>query len=474
MRRTLAALLILAGGAASASLFLFGSGAEEPVSLPNNPMPGRLLVGFQDDSTFRWAPDRADMLDRARDASASIIRTTVSWNQTAPRRPTDPTNPFDRAYELDDVDDLARNAQQRGIELLITIWGTPAWANGGRTPNHPPHDNGDLEDFAEALAERYSGRHAGYPAVRLFSAWNEPNLEQFLAPQFDASGRSVGPALYARLSRAVYAGVKRANPAALVAIGETSPRGRDLPSRGRVQDSHSPARFARLLSEERPEVPFDAWALHPYPPRPEVAPADPVRWPSVGLSTLERFGEALDDWFGRDGTPLWVTEYAHETRPGEPLGIDPELQARFGEEALASATRNPRVRMFVWFILRDRPTTPWQSGLIAEDGSAKPALERFGQVAGRIDARNPVVPFDADVARIPALELAYHTPAGTEIDVSVAETGEIPIRLDPDGWLEVPVDAAPGAVLDVQATDAHGHTISRTVRLGRSSTVHAD
>ena len=474
MRRILVLLAVLAGGAVSASLVLIGGGTEEPVSLPEDPMPGRLLVGFQDDATFRWAPDRADMLDRARDAAASIIRTTVNWSQAAPRRPTDPTNPFDSAYELDDVDDLARNAQQRGIELLITIWATPAWANGGRPPNHPPHDNGDLEGFAEALAERYSGRHAGYPAVRLFSAWNEPNLEQFLTPQFDASGQSTGPALYARLARAMYAGVKRANPEALVAIGETSPRGHDLPSRGRVQDSHSPARFARLLAEEQPEVPFDAWALHPYPPRHQVAPADPVRWPSVGLSSLERFGGALDDWFGRAGTPLWVTEYAHETRPEEPLGIDPELQASFGEEALASTTRNPRVRMFVWFILRDRPGTPWQSGLIAEDGSPKPALERFGQAASRIDARNPVVPSDASVARIPALELAYHTPAGTEVDVTVAEAGEIPIPLEPDGWLEVSVDAAPGAVLDVRATNAYGHTISRTVRLGRSSIVHAD
>ena len=38
--------------------------------------------------------------------------------------------------------------------------------------------------------------------------------------------------------------------ARVVAVGETSPRGHDLPSRGSVQDSHSPARFARLLAEE--------------------------------------------------------------------------------------------------------------------------------------------------------------------------------------------------------------------------------
>jgi hypothetical protein len=262
MRWILAALAVSAGGVVVAAVLIVRARSDEPVSLPQDPMPGRLLVGLQDDSTFRWAADRGEMLDRTRAASGAVIRTTVVWKDAAPTRPTDAADPFDPAYRLDDVDDLARNAQQRGIELLITIWGTPSWANGGEGPNRPPLDSTDLEDFARALADRYSGRHAGYPAVRLFSAWNEPNLEQFLAPQFDGAGRSVAPELYAALARAVYGGVKAANAEALVAIGETSPRGHDLPSRGRVQDSHSPPRFARLLAEARPKVRFDAWAQH--------------------------------------------------------------------------------------------------------------------------------------------------------------------------------------------------------------------
>src|SRR5262245_38459487 len=283
--------------AVTAVYFLRGE-APEPSVLPQSAMPGRLLVGLQDDPSFRWESDRAAMLDRARGAKATLIRTIVDWRHSAPTRPTNAADPFDPAYRLDDVDDLVRSAQQRGIEMLITIWGTPEWANGGQTPNRPPRDATALEDFAAALADRYSGRHAGYPAVRLFSAWNEPNLEQFLAPQFDAAGRSVGPALYAPLARAVYEGVKRGNPDALVAIGETSPRGHDVPTEA-VQDSHSPVRFARLLSEQRPAVQFDAWAQHPYPAQPTVSPDEPVRWPRVGIGDLERFGTALDEWFGR-------------------------------------------------------------------------------------------------------------------------------------------------------------------------------
>jgi hypothetical protein len=475
MRWILIVLGVAAGTLAAAAVFALREDAEEPVALPQSPMPGRLLVGFQDDATFRWAADRAQMLDLARDASVSIIRTTVVWSDVAPTRPAEPADPFDPAYELDEVDDLVRSAQQRGIELLITIWGTPEWANGGQAPNHPPRDPGELKDFAEALADRYSGMHAGYPAVRLFSAWNEPNLEQFLAPQFDAVGRSVGPALYAPLARAVYHGVKRANHEALVAVGETSPRGHDRPSRGRVQDSHSPARFARLLSAERPKIPFDAWAQHPYPPRADVAPADPVRWPRVGLGNLERFGDALDDWFEREGTPLWITEYGHETLPLEPLGIDTALQARYADDALALAVENPRVRMFLWFIFRDRAGNPWESGFLGEDGSPKPALARFAEVAESVDGRNPVLPEDVQVARVPALELAFHTPAGTPIHVTIERGEEVAVPLERDGWLDVPVDGRPGEVLAVRATDPYGNSVSRTVRLvGGRKTIELD
>jgi hypothetical protein len=471
MRWVLAALGLVAAGAAAAIFVVFPRGDDAaPVALPESPMPGRLLVGFQDDASLRWADDRAESLDAARNAHAGVIRTIVEWNSVAPDRPANPVDPFDPAYRLEDVDDLARSAQQRGIELLVTIWGTPEWANGGEKPNRPPLDPVDLEAFATALADRYSGRHAGYPAVRLFSAWNEPNLEQFLAPQFDESGRSLGPELYAPIARAVYAGVKAGNPAALVAVGETSPRGHDHPSTGTVQDSHSPPRFARLLSEQEPRVEFDAWAQHPYPPRADVAPDQDVRWPRIGLANLERFGASLDEWFGREEIPLWITEYSHETLPLEPLGVSPELQALFAEEAIAMAVDNPRVRLFVWFILRDDPGTPWQSGILEEDGSPKPAFATMTATAQSLDARNPVVPAGADVARIPALELAYSTPAGDPIDVEIQGAEPATVPLGSDGWIEVPIVNRTGTVLEMQATNPHGQAINRVVEL-RDATI---
>ena len=464
MRKTALAAGVVLAVTAIVVVIAVRRGSATPPRLPEDAMPGRLLVGFQDDPTLRWDEDRMLMLAKARRTGATVIRTTVDWAQVAPRRPARPADAFDPAYRLDDVDELTRNAQRLGIELLISIWGTPRWANGGEKPNHAPSDAHDLEDFAHALADRYSGRHPGYPSVRLFSVWNEPNLEQFLAPQFDSHGRSISPAIYARLVRAVYEGVKDANPDALVAIGETSAHGRDAPSHDRIQDSHSPVRFARLLAAAKPRVEFDAWAQHPYPPQGSAAPSAEVRWPRVGLSNLNRFGRALDAWFQRPGIPLWITEYGLETRPADPHGIPQALQARDGPDALRMASALPRVRMFVWFVFHDRSETPWQSGLIAADGQPKLALAAFSRVARRLSVRQPLVADDAGRVYVPALELAYRAPVGSSIQIQGVRTYSFSVHLRRDGWLNVPLTGTRGAVIAFRAADGNGNAIWRFVR----------
>ena len=68
---------------------------------------------------------------------------------------------------------------------------------------------------------------------------------------FDSRGRPVAPRVYALLVRAAYAGIKRADPDALVAAGETAPRGHDRPVAG-LRDSESPGNFARLVAQCHP------------------------------------------------------------------------------------------------------------------------------------------------------------------------------------------------------------------------------
>jgi hypothetical protein len=378
----------------------------------------RMPIGFQDDATFRWSSGAADAIGRAGAAHASVIRTIADWRALAPTRPAVAGDSFDPAYKFSDLDELVRNAQRQGIQVMITIWGSPRWSNGGNGPNIAPTSPSDLMEFGRAISDRYSGRHAGYPYVGRYSIWNEPNLAIFLAPQFDRKGVITSPRTYAALYRAGYAGIKRGNPTALVAIGETSNQGRDHPSLGAGADSVAPGTFARLLALE-PGLRFDAYATHPYPTRPNSPPTEKVRWPNVTLSQLPRFEESLDRWFGRRGIPLWVTEYGYQTKPGDAYGVTEAQQARYLSQAMSQLMADARVRMFIWFIFRDSVGGLWQSGISGISGRPKLSYDVFSSLARSV--RGQTVEVRAGVRptiRLPVPRLAFVAPAGSTIGVT--------------------------------------------------------
>jgi hypothetical protein len=369
MRKVFVIVLLLATVAAGTAAVAFGVTRQDEPRATGEAREIPMLVGFMDDVSFRWDPSRAAMLDRANATGARLVRALVRWNVVAPERPAPGALPFHEPM-LYELDELVANTEARGMRVLFTIVGTPAWANGGLGPNHAPTDPGTLRDFAEALAARY-------PTVRRYSVWNEPNIELFLTPQFDGQGRSVAPRTYAALYRAAYEGIKAANPQALVAIGETSSHGRDAPSPGDMQDRHSPARFAELLAQEDPDLPFYAWAHHPYPVQTGTPPDGLSRWPNVTLPSLERFGDELDRLFGREDIPLWITELGYEVAPAEPKGVPEDVHADYAEQAVELANAEPRVELFVWFAFADYPDNEWQSGLLDEAGVERPAYASF-------------------------------------------------------------------------------------------------
>jgi cellulase (glycosyl hydrolase family 5) len=438
----------------------------------------RLWVGFQDDPYFRWLPDRFFMRDRARDANATVLKTTVYWFNVAPRRPANAASPFDPAYQWQDLDEFVRHAADRDIEVMLTIWGTPRWAGPAR--NRMPRRLADLTNFSRALAARYSGRTRSLPFVRFYSIWNEPNLQLFLMPQFDARGRSVAPANYAKLHRAGYAGIKAASRGALVALGETSARGRDRKKAG-ISDTHSPGKFAELLSKARPRVRFDAYAHHPYSSPVNQPPTQRVRWPNVSMTTLPRFGASLDKWFGRRNIPVWLTEYGHETRPEEPRGVTYAQQASYMRTAYGMARRNARVQMVIWFALRDNAVNKWQSGLLTYGGLEKPAFDLFSILAKPLDARNAYARVKAGRAspavRVPTTKLGYRNGVGGRVGLTyrVFERGRLLVVDQPvatiqrDGWITVRPRFTPARgrtySMTVDVNDVFGNKAARTLTL---------
>ena len=385
----------------------------------------RMWIGFHDDPVLRFDPNRQTELDVARSNKATVLRTLVTWASVAPEKPTNAADPFDPAYKFDDLDEFVRNAQLRDMEVLITLWGTPKWANGGKTPNYLPTKMADFQNFAKAVASRYSGRNPGYPFVRFYGIWNESNLGLFLAPQYNASGAIVGPAAYAKLAAAGYAGIKAGSSKALVAVGETSSNGRDKKKAG-ASDSVSPGKFAELVAKANRKLKFDAWAQHPYPYPVSQKPTQKVKWPNVTLASFPQFETSLDTWFHRKNIPVWITEYGQETKPGEPRGVTEAKQAAYVTQAINLAKQDPRVPMFIWFVMRDSPGSLWQSGLYRTSGAAKPARAKFAAAAQPLSAVNSKIAVKGGT-KSPALKInvrsfCANSPSGTAVGINSRAT----------------------------------------------------
>ncbi len=430
----------------------------------------RMPIGFFDDSSFRFSAAREENLTAAASTGASVVHTTANWAQIAATKPANPSNGNDPAYALGDLDELVFQSGLHGLRVMIDITGTPKWANGNKSPNNMPTRLSDLTTFSKMLATRYNGR-SGYGIVGLWAVWNEPNIQLFLTPQF-VGKRIVGPANYAKLLKAAYAGIKAGNPLAKVAAGETSARGRDKPLPG-VSGSVAPGTFARLLGQVK-GVRFDAWAHHPYPTSANLPPLQKVRYPNVTLSTLPSFEKTLKSAFHRT-VPIWITEYGHETKPGEPHGVSTATQAAYAKQALTVAKADPNVQMFIWFVFRDSPGNPWQSGLELPSGAHKPSFASFSAVAKVTDGQTVT----AKAGKPPAITiyvpyLSHYSATGTQIGVfyTVYDGSKVVARATPTAPLGIdqsvkfvpafkPVKNHTYSVVAV-ANEPNGHSETRT------------
>ncbi|MDQ4048192.1 MAG: hypothetical protein M3131_02260, partial [Actinomycetota bacterium] len=286
----------------------------------------------------------------------------------------------------------------------IAFW-APVWATAGdaserpRVGIHPMR----LARFAKAVAKRYDGNYeppggsGRLPAVRAFTIWNEPNLPDFLGPQWQDPGTRrlpASPHLYRRMVAAAYPAIKSVQPGSTVLVGGLAAYGR-----GGV----APLRFLRELAcvdellrpLQRPEcagfrrLPGDGFAYHPYSTRtfPNHAErtATPDDAPLARLGELAKLLSALVAGGRLDPglRDLYLTEYGYETNPPDPgAPFGPERAARMSSWAEAIATRVPAVRTVAQFLVRDLPgragaqregrLSDWQSGFLFLDGRPKP------------------------------------------------------------------------------------------------------
>jgi hypothetical protein len=307
--------------------------------------------GIQDDAWLMYGPGTlSERLTTLDGLGTRLVRFTVRWDQIAQTRPAAPRNPADSAYDWGQFETVLRALHAQGITTLVTLYGSPAWANGGHPANWLPSSG--FADFAFAASKRF-------PWVHLWTIWNEPNGRTSAVP--------VSPGAYVRqLLNPAYASLHQASSANVVAGGVTSPR--------RTASGISPLAFMKGMKSAGAQL--DAYAQNPYPVSRGETPfrATCERCTVLTMANLPAIRADVTHIFGA-AIPLWLTEYGYQTNPPDRLlGVSYALQARYIGESALRVWQQPGVTMLIHFLVRDEPALGgWQSGLFSAGGSAKPA-----------------------------------------------------------------------------------------------------
>jgi hypothetical protein len=365
-------------------LLLAALAASLGLAVPSADGSRGMLIGLLDEAALYDNPqDVYPLLEQAR---TQVLRVNLYWggaSGVARRRPAQPTNPDDPAYNWELYDRTVNYAAQHRIRILFSIFGTPRWANGGKPTNRAPTRAADLRDFAYAAARRYSGSFVGadgraLPPVRYWLAWNEPNYPIGLVPQYRRVGARwvIQSAVdYARICTAVYTGVKRTlirNQR--VGCGVTGPRGNNQPRSSRP--TVAPLTFLRALKSAGLKT-FDAYAHHPYYGRRSETPTTKPAATAITLANIDLLSRELARLWGPKR--IWITEYGYQTNPPDRVfGVSYARQAAYLRQAFTLARRHPRIDLMLWFLLRDEAHLGgWQSGLLTRTGQRKPAFNVF-------------------------------------------------------------------------------------------------
>jgi polysaccharide biosynthesis protein PslG len=327
-----------------------------------------IRYGIEDDAYLSGGASVGERLDTLNQLGVTIVRYTINWREVARHKPKQPLDPNDPAYDWTSVDRVLRGLHARRITVLLTLSGTPAWANGGRAGNVIPKNKYALAAFAGAVATRY-------PWVHKWEIWNEPNLGVWLEPN--------SPRLYVqRLLNPAYVVLHNRSRSNRVAGGATSPRP--------TLDGLSPVAFMRGMRSAHARL--DAYSHHPYPisrgERPDGFAPGVCRY-CKGIITLANLPLLVEE-VRRDFGPkrIWLTEYGYQTNRNRVIGVSRARQADYVSRAALRARQTPYVDVLVQFLIQDEPGSDgWQTGLLDPDGVLKPSFQAFRLPLAQVSRR---------------------------------------------------------------------------------------
>lgn len=355
-------------------------------SLPAGASAARPLETAIFDPPSFESSDAPLAFSRTRAAGATSVRLWASWASIAPQVATKPAgfnarNQADPGYYWTFLDQEINNAVAAGLDPIVMIVTTPEWAEQFHVPNFKEGtgkpDPDELNDFAFAIASRYSGNVAGVPRIRRWQVWNEPNGSGYLNPQYNtplsqpvtANSRPLSPDIYRGMVNAASAGIHAVHQDNLVIAGGLAPFGKYEAFSHSVAPLDFMRRVLCMSPKSRPVsgcgngVHFDVWSTHPYTqgdPTHHAAFKDNV---SLGdlpkMARLLRKARRADHIAGRSAPKFWITEFGWDTSPPDPDAVPIKLHARWVAEALYRMWQNG-VTLATMFQLRDdyQPNIP--------------------------------------------------------------------------------------------------------------------
>jgi hypothetical protein len=319
--------------------------------------PG-IQYGLQDDAWLAAGPGPNTLDARIavlKKLGVKIVRYNLRWDEIAATQPTDAADPADPAYDWSTADPVVDALHAAGIPVLLTIYGTPGWANDNQSPAYAPTSATSIADFARAAALHF-------PWAKKWVIWNEPNEVRWLRP--------VSPSVYVqKILNPAYTALHTTLSGIQVGAGVTAPRG----------NAAGLSPIAWIKGMKAAHAKLDAYAHNPYPSSPLETPfSGGCKYcTTVTLSTLGRLISQVDASFGHK--PIWLTEYAYQTNPPDhTAGVSYAKQALYTGEAALRTYQLPQVSMVIHFLYRDEPAlSGWQSGLQTVSGKVKPAFDAF-------------------------------------------------------------------------------------------------
>ena len=111
-------------------------------------------------------------------------------------------------------DSVVEEAHKKGLNLMVSIVGAPAWTRADGTENGPPDDYNHYAEFLTELLQRYDGK------VDAIEVWNEQNLDREWA-----TANGVNPEDYVRFLQLANETIKAHDPDVIVISGALSPAG---------------------------------------------------------------------------------------------------------------------------------------------------------------------------------------------------------------------------------------------------------